>query len=215
MGSVKLRLVGCRLLNGLPSYQVLDARQGGADLGPRICFCPLNECQNLLRQDLQLIDVVGFSTPAAEPLFDGSERIAKRHQRPSRGFGIDLLQFQTGVVERWPKIGLAALFIVTVLGLGLLISTVARTQLQAMQFSFLVMLPSVLLSGFMFPRAEMPVPLYAISFLLPVTYFIEILRGVILRAADSVDLLPSISGLVLCCTVILAISLTRFRKQLD
>ncbi|MBP7936734.1 MAG: ABC transporter permease [Phycisphaerae bacterium] len=110
---------------------------------------------------------------------------------------------------------LSSLFIVTALGLGLLISTLATTQLQAMQFAFLIMMPSVLLSGFMFPRSEMPLPIYLISCILPVTYFVEILRGVILRAADATDLIPHIAGLVICCLVILGLSLTRFRKQLD
>ncbi|MEK6642837.1 MAG: ABC transporter permease [Planctomycetota bacterium] len=109
----------------------------------------------------------------------------------------------------------SSLFIVTALGLGLFISTIAKSQLQAMQFSFLVMLPSVLLSGFMFPREEMPTILYLVGFLLPVTYYIEILRAVILRAADAVDVLPAVCGLAACCIVILGLSLTRFRKQLD
>jgi len=112
-------------------------------------------------------------------------------------------------------LGLSALFIVTVLGLGLLISTLATTQLEAMQFSFLVMLPSVFLSGFMFPRSEMPLPIRSISYVLPVTYFVEIVRGVILRGADWVDVAPYTLGLALCCVTILALSLTRFRKQLD
>lgn len=115
----------------------------------------------------------------------------------------------------WLLLALSSIFIVTALALGLLISTVARTQLQAMQLSFLVMLPSVLLSGFMFPRSEMPLPLYLIGFALPVTYFIEILRGVILRAADTVDLVPHILGLSAVCLIVMALSLTRFRKQLD
>jgi ABC-type multidrug transport system permease subunit len=112
-------------------------------------------------------------------------------------------------------IGLSCLFMLTALGMGLLISTLARTQLHATQTAFLIMLPSVLLSGFMFPRAEMPLPLYLAGFLIPVTYFIEILRGVILRAADFIDLLPHVVGLAVCCMVILGLSLTRFRKQLD
>jgi ribosome-dependent ATPase len=115
----------------------------------------------------------------------------------------------------WLLIVLATLFIVTVLGLGLLISTLASTQLEAMQFAFLVMLPSVLLSGFMFPRSEMPWIIYLISCVLPVTYFIEILRGVILRGADLIDLAPHVIGLAICCVVILTLSVTRFRKQLD
>lgn len=109
---------------------------------------------------------------------------------------------------------LCMLFILTALGLGLLISTLARTQLGALQSAFIVMLPSVLLSGFMFPRAEMPLPIYAVSCLLPVTYFIEILRGVILRGADFTDVAPFAAGLGVCCVVILTLSVTRFRKQL-
>ena len=112
-------------------------------------------------------------------------------------------------------VGLSSLFVVTALGLGLLVSTIARTQLQSLQLAFLVMMPSVLLSGFMFPRSEMPLPIYFISCVLPVTYFVEILRGVILRSADFTDLLPHVAGLAICCAVILTLSLARFRKQLD
>lgn len=111
-------------------------------------------------------------------------------------------------------LGLSTLFLVCALGLGLLVSTLARTQLQAMQFAFLLMLPSVLLSGFMFPRNEMPAPIYLLSFAIPVTYFIEILRGVVLRGADFVDLIPQVLGLSACSAVILILSVRRFRKQL-
>jgi ABC-type multidrug transport system permease subunit len=111
-------------------------------------------------------------------------------------------------------LGLSLLFLVCGLGLGMFVSTVARTQLQAIQFAFLIMLPSVLLSGFMFPRSQMPAPIYAVTFAIPVTYFIEILRGVVLRGADFVDLLPHVMGLAICCVVILCLSLLRFRKQL-
>jgi len=110
-------------------------------------------------------------------------------------------------------LGLSTLFLVCALGLGLLVSTLARTQLQAMQFAFLLMLPSVLLSGFMFPRNEMPAPIYLLSFVIPVTYFIEILRGVVLRGADFVDLIPQVIGLSACTVVILVLSVGRFRKQ--
>jgi ABC transporter DrrB family efflux protein len=111
-------------------------------------------------------------------------------------------------------LGLSALFLLCALGLGLLISTLARTQLAAVQFAFIIMLPSVLLSGFVFPRSEMPLPIYLISFFIPVTYFLEILRGIILRGADWIDLLPWIGGLTVCCAIILGLSLVRFRKQL-
>ena len=110
---------------------------------------------------------------------------------------------------------LSGLFLVTALGLGLLISTVAKTQLEAIQFAFMIMLPSILLSGFVFPREAMPLPIYLFSFLIPVTYFLEILRGIILRSADLIDLAPHVMGMVICCVVVLALSMARFRKQLD
>ena len=112
-------------------------------------------------------------------------------------------------------LGLSLLFLITALGLGLLVSTLARTQVQAIQLAFMIMLPSVLLSGFMFPREGMPLPIYLVTFAIPVTYYLEILRGVILRAAGFFDLLPHIIGLTICCAAILLLSLARFRKQLD
>ncbi len=111
-------------------------------------------------------------------------------------------------------VGLSGLFLVAALGLGLLISTLASSQVAAMQFAFMVMLPSVLLSGFVFPRTEMPLPIYLITFALPATYFIEILRGIVLRAADFRDLLPHVVGLAIVTVVIMTLSITRFRKTL-
>jgi ribosome-dependent ATPase len=110
---------------------------------------------------------------------------------------------------------LSTLFLFTSLGLGLLVSTVARTQLQAIQLAFVIMLPSILLSGFVFPREGMPLPIYLVTFAIPVTYFLEILRGLILRGAGWLDLWPHIAGLSACCAVVLALSVARFRKQLD
>jgi ribosome-dependent ATPase len=111
-------------------------------------------------------------------------------------------------------LALSILFLVCSLGLGLLISTIADTQLTATQFAFIIMMPSVLLSGFVFPRSEMPAVIYVFTYLLPVTYFIEILRGLVLRGADAVDLLPEIVGLSICCAGILTLSIARFRKRL-
>ena len=110
---------------------------------------------------------------------------------------------------------LASMFLVCALSLGLLVSTFAKTQLQAMQFAFLLMLPSVLLSGFVFPREEMPLPIYWMSFAIPATYFVEILRGIVLRGADLLDLLPQIAGLTITCVVIFTLSMARFRKHLS
>ncbi len=109
---------------------------------------------------------------------------------------------------------LSLLFLVASLGLGLLVSTIARTQVAAIQFVLVIMLPSVLLSGFVFPREEMPLPIYWASFAIPVTHYIEILRGVVLRGADAMDLLPHIVALAICTLVLMVLSVVRFRKQL-
>jgi len=111
-------------------------------------------------------------------------------------------------------LGLATLFLVCSLGLGLFVSTLAKTQVAALMFAFIIMMPSVLLSGFVFPRSEMPTAIYVITFAIPVTYFIEILRGIVLRGADFPDLVNPVIGLSICCAVILMLSILRFRKQL-
>lgn len=112
-------------------------------------------------------------------------------------------------------LGLSLLFLFTALGLGLLVSTIAATQLQAIQIAFLIMMPSILLSGFVFPREAMPAPIRPVTYIIPATYFIEILRGVILRDATLAELMPNVIGLTCCCVAILGLSVVRFRKQLD
>jgi len=109
---------------------------------------------------------------------------------------------------------LTLLFLFTSLALGLLISVVARSQLQALMLTMLVLLPSVLLSGFMFPRDAMPAPIRAITWAIPATYFIEILRGVILRDASFLELQRFILPLAALGTGIYLFAATRFRKHL-
>ena len=111
-------------------------------------------------------------------------------------------------------LALSLLFLTCSLGLGLLISTLSATQFQAMQFALILTLPSVLLSGFVFPRSEMPTPIYIASFAIPVTYYVEILRAIVLRGADLIDLVPQVCGLAACSALILGVSIGRFRKQL-
>ncbi|HQX52782.1 MAG TPA: ABC transporter permease, partial [Planctomycetaceae bacterium] len=89
-------------------------------------------------------------------------------------------------------LALSLLFLLCALGLGLMVSALAKTQLQAIQFAFIIMLPSVLLSGFMFPRSEMPGPIYLATFVIPVTYYLEILRAIVLRGAGLIDIIPSV-----------------------
>ncbi len=105
-------------------------------------------------------------------------------------------------------------FLITALGLGLLVSTIASSQVEAMQWAFLIMLPSILLSGFIFPQENMPQPIYYIGQIIPVTYFLRILRGIILRGAGFTELWDQAAWLVLMAVVVLLVSAFRFRKTL-
>ncbi len=106
-------------------------------------------------------------------------------------------------------------FLFTALGLGLLVSTFASTQIQAVQLAFLIVLPSVLLSGFVFPQETMPMPIYIIAQGIPLTYYIRILRGIIIRGAGFYDLWHSAATLVGIGFTVLTISALRFRKTLS
>jgi ABC-type multidrug transport system permease subunit len=110
--------------------------------------------------------------------------------------------------------GFTLLFLFSTLGLGLLISTMTDNQIQALQFSFMIILPSVLLSGFIFPQETMPRVIYWVGQCVPVTYYIRILRGIILRNAGLADLW--IQGLLLggMGITVLMIAALRFRKTL-
>jgi len=107
---------------------------------------------------------------------------------------------------------LTGLYLFTSLAIGLLISAIARTQLQALMMTLLLMLPSVLLSGFMFSRDEMPTPIRELTWLLPATYFIEIMRGVVLRAASAPELARFIVPLAALGVAFYVLAAFRFRK---
>jgi ABC-2 type transport system permease protein len=106
-------------------------------------------------------------------------------------------------------------FIAASLALGLLISTIAETQLQAMQMTIFVLLPSILLSGFMFPYEAMPKFAQILSEALPATHFIRLIRGVVLRGADVPELGGDILWLLAFTAIVLVISARRFQKSLD
>ena len=106
-------------------------------------------------------------------------------------------------------------FIITNLALGLLISTLVHTQFQAMQLAFFVLLPSILLSGFMFPFAGMPRPAQIIAEALPLTHFIRLIRGVILRGASLQELAGELAILGLFILVFMSLAIMRFSKRLD
>lgn len=110
--------------------------------------------------------------------------------------------------------GFTLIFLFTALGLGLLISTVAANQMQALQVAFLIILPSVLLSGFIFPQESMPHVIYVIGQAVPATWFIQILRGIILRDTGFADLWMNGAILGAMGLFVLTLATLRFRKNL-
>ncbi len=131
-----------------------------------------------------------------------------------------------GVMDFWFGIGIRGsfiflmvssfVFVLSTLGIGLFISTISKTQQQAMMVAqFGILMPMLYLSGFAFPISNMPKILQYISYLIPVRYYIEILRAVILKGASFTELLPQFLILLFIGVVILFASALRFRKRLE
>jgi ABC-2 type transport system permease protein len=116
-----------------------------------------------------------------------------------------LLDFAIGV----------GLFIIATLSLGLMISTFASNQFQAFQMTFMTFLPQMLLSGFMFPFEGMPIPAQWLAELFPLTHFLRIVRGIVLREADLLLLWQDVWPLLLFFLVFLTAATLRFQKRLD
>jgi ABC-2 type transport system permease protein len=110
---------------------------------------------------------------------------------------------------------LSALFLVTTLGIGLLISTVANTQQEAMMSAMFTLLPSIYLSGFFFPLAAMPTLLQVMSYAIPLRYFLIIVRGIILKGVGLSALWSEVIPLAIFALVVMAAASSRFRKSLD
>lgn len=109
----------------------------------------------------------------------------------------------------------ALVFIIANLAVGITFSTVARNQLQAMQMSFFFFLPSLLLSGFMFPFRGMPNWAQTIGSMLPLTHFLRIVRGILLKGNGFSDIILQLWQIVLFAVVALTIAVKRYRKTLD
>ncbi|UVE18883.1 ABC transporter permease [Pseudomonas sp. LS44] len=107
------------------------------------------------------------------------------------------------------------LFIVASLALGVFISTLASSQFQAMQIAFFTFLPQILLSGFMFPYAGMPKPAQWIAEILPMTHYLRLARGIMLRGAGLLALWPEIVALLVFAALMLGVAVTRVHKRLD
>ncbi len=111
-------------------------------------------------------------------------------------------------------LALASVFLMFSLGIGLLISTVSQTQFQAMQLSVMVLLPSILLSGFVFPIESMPRAIQWISMLLPLTYFLRIVRGIVVKGVGMEYLWGDTSILAIMGVLALLLAASRLRKTL-
>ncbi len=126
------------------------------------------------------------------------------------------LLFAVPMVGGWLALSLGLmLFIIGSLALGFLISTVSRTQLQAMQMSFFYMMPSILLSGFAFPFRGMPAWAQALGEALPVTHFLRVVRGALLKGSGVAEAAASLGALSLFVLAIGVLAMLRYRTTLD
>ncbi len=112
-------------------------------------------------------------------------------------------------------LALSTLALMTSLGLGLFISTVSNTQQESMLLSYFIMLPSIFLSGFMFPIAAMPKVLQYMSYIVPLTYFLIIVRGIILKGIGLELLTEQVVAMAVFGVALLALAAARFRKRLE
>jgi ABC-2 type transport system permease protein len=109
----------------------------------------------------------------------------------------------------------AVLFLLTCLGQGLIVSTVSRTRYQAQMGTIFIVIPSFLLSGFVFPLESMPPAVYAVTHLIPLRYFLVILRSNFMKGAGFVPLAPQFAAMAVFAVVIFGFALGRFRKKLE
>jgi ABC-2 type transport system permease protein len=110
---------------------------------------------------------------------------------------------------------LIAPFIIASLGMGLFISAVTKTQIQAMQLSFFFILPNILLSGFIFPRSAMPEPAQWVGAALPLTYFLTVMRGVLLKGVELGDVWRQALVLVGFALLLVGMSVRKFSKTVE
>ena len=112
-------------------------------------------------------------------------------------------------------LALSGLFLLGSLGIGLVISTFARTQQEATMLTYFTMLPTVFLSGFLFPLAAMPAVLQAVSYFIPLRYYLIIIRSILLKGTGAALLTNEIIALAIYATLMMGIAALRFRKRLD
>lgn len=220
--------------------EALNIDQFSIDIRPRLLFNPNLESVNffvpgLIGIILQLVTV--FLTAFAivrerergtleqllvTPVSKGGLILGKLLPYTVIGFGqtglvLLLMVFLFGVPVNGSVallLFLSGVFLVPALGIGIVISTFAKNQGEAMQMSLMSMLPTMLLSGFVFPRESMPVIIYFISLFIPATYYLEILRGIILRGAGMAALWDETLVLLGFGIFFMVLSALRFKKHL-
>ncbi len=111
-------------------------------------------------------------------------------------------------------LGLCSLFLVTALGIGIFISSLAKTQVEAFLMTFATIMPTIFLSGFFFPIEAMPGWLQAISFVIPARYGLIIIRGIILKGVGLEILIEQVMAILIFATIIVTLASTRFKKKL-
>lgn len=112
-------------------------------------------------------------------------------------------------------LALSSVYLLALLSFGLLISSRAGSQMEAMQQAMAILLPSVLLSGYVFPLASLPGPLRVVSYILPATHFIKIARGIVIRGATFADLWEPVFALLAISAVLIGVSARAFRKTVS
>lgn len=128
---------------------------------------------------------------------------------------VGVLVFDVPIRGSLLELYLLTLFFITAsLGLGIMISNIARTQMQAFQLSFFLTLPSILLSGFLFPRDAMPKIIYYISNLIPLTYYLVIIRGIVLKGIGFSYLVGQVACLLVFSILFVTISVLKFKKKI-
>lgn len=130
--------------------------------------------------------------------------------------GIGILYFKIPMLGSFSLLMiLGNAFIFCSLAIGMMISTISKNQLQAMQMTLLIILPSVLLSGFVFPREAMPLPIFYAGYFIPLTYFLEILRGIIVKGVGIEIIYQQALFLLGFSGVLLTLASVRFKQHLE
>jgi ABC-2 type transport system permease protein len=191
----------------------------GVDVRPRVWYNPNLESSHFMIPGMMVIVLFMFTT-----LFTSTAIVRERELGTIEQLIVTIIEVLVlGVLVFGVPIngsvtellGLAGLFIVTALGIGILISSVAGTQLEAFLLTFATLLPTVYLSGFIFPIDAMPGWLQIISYLIPARYAMVIMRGIILKGVGVELLIDQVVAVLIFSAVVISLAALRFKKKLE